>query len=283
MNSAFSHVDTDVQALLFDSAAERIRFLDRSGFVPWPQASRALQAILSQGEEALPSQPSFVMVEGPPRSGRSEILKEAHRQLRAAYPLERRSVLIAAPSSSLEARLIHTVGVATSVPSAAARLVSARRGRVINGLRLDGSRVLIADNLHDASPTVSAARSFLPIWRNFCDEASVSGAFSVTRRSKEWLAADPQLQARTQVFTLTQWPEQLWVAKVVEAALRRYPLRRHTKVSGEFMEVLYGATGGWAGRAFSKLKEAARMAISTGEEAISADLLRKAVQQGGRA
>lgn len=282
MSSDFSHVDPDVQALLFDSDGDRIRFIDRSGFVPWPQATEALQAILHRGEGDPPSEPTFVMIHGGPRTGKSDILEEADRQLRTAYPLERRCLRIIAPSAPLESRLIHMVQAAGEVPTTAGRDLMTQRGRAIDGLRRDGARVLLADNLHDAAPTARMAKGFLPIWRNFCDEAHVDGCFSTTQHAKDWLAADPQLAARTQVFTLAKWPAHRWVADVVGAALRRYPLRLPTRITGEFMDVLYGATGGMAGRVFAKLKLAAKMAIYSRDEAITPDLLRKAVEGRSR-
>lgn len=275
MSSVFAHVDPDVQPLLLQSNGDRISFIEQSGFVEWPQATEALSAILALGEADPVSEPRFIMIHGGPRSGRSAVLEEAHRRLSMSYPLERRSMLINTPTSHLEARLVHQVLVTGQVPNVSGRTLSRQRSWAIAGLQREGGRLLLADNLHNAAPNIRVARVYLPIWLAFCDDARVDGVFTTIRRPADLLAADPQLEARTMVMTLSKWPAQRWVAEVVELALRRYPLRLPTKVTGEFMEVLHGSTGGIPGRAFGRLKDAARLAIHSGQEAISPDVIRK--------
>lgn len=275
MSSVFAHVDPDVQPLLLLSNGDRIRFIEQSGFVEWPQATEALSAILTLGEGDPVSEPRFIMIQGGPRTGRSALVEEAHRRLSIGYPLERRSMLINTPTSPLEVRFVHQVLAKGGFPSLAGRTLLRQRSWAIAGLKREGARLLLADNLHNAAPNIRVARTFLPIWLAFCDEARVDGVFTTIRRPADLLAADPQLEARTRVMSLTRWPAQRWVAEVVERALRRYPLRLPTKLTAEFMEVLHGSTGGIPGRAFDRLKDAARLAIHCGQEAISPDLMRK--------
>jgi Bacterial TniB protein len=122
------------------------------------------------------------MIQGPPRSGKTDVLREAHRRLATSYPLERRSTLITTPTSSLETRLIHQVLVAGEIPRAPGRSLLRQRAWAIAGLQREGGRILLADNLHNAAPSIRAARAFLPIWLMFCEDAHVDGVFTTTRR-----------------------------------------------------------------------------------------------------
>lgn len=58
MSSVFAHVDPDVQPVLLQSNGDRIRFIAKSGFVEWPQATEALRSSPSAREIPCHSQGS---------------------------------------------------------------------------------------------------------------------------------------------------------------------------------------------------------------------------------
>jgi len=266
------HLDPSVREAVFSGLSERKRVISDLPYIGTPIAKPALDAILHWGASHRGGGSEFVMIEGDPQTGKGALLEEAHRRLAADYPLERRAVLYRASGVPTRSRLIHQLIVAGEVPHLWSNQLERHFGRVRASFERENVRVLLANKLHDPAPR--RAGPYLTMWRGCCEELGVHGAFSIGRRAKKFLGDEPTLGARTVTFELSAWPAATrWVIVALEKALSFVPLPDATEINADFMETLYGLTGGYPGRIFTRLKFAADLAIDRGAAKLTPALL----------
>ncbi len=258
------HLDPSVREVVFSGPSDRKRVISDLPYIRSPIAEPALDAIRHWGNSPRGGGSEFVLIEGDPQTGKGALLEEAHRRFAADYPLERRSVLYRASGAPTRSRLIHQLIVAGEVPHLWSNQLERHFSRVRASFERENVRVLLANKLHDPAPR--RAGPYLTMWRGCCEELGIHGAFSVGRRAKKFLADDPTLGARTVPFELIAWPAATrWVIVALEKALSFVPLPNATEIDADFMETLYGLTGGYPGRIFTRLKLAAALAIDRGD------------------
>lgn len=277
----FAHLSVEARALIFASPHDRRRAINSHRYCPFPAGDSALNAILALGESTSRQPISIVQLRGPPRTGKATILQEAHGRLGVCYPLERRSVFYLTDPSPSPSRFYHRLLIAGEVPHVWNGRAETYRWRIQRTFEQQNVRVLLASKIHNAAATARLARRYLPLVRTFCEEGGFNVAFSTNRAPKELIHNDPDLAALTTEFVLGPWPVERWALEAIQRAIRHFPLRRPTDLDDGLLSLLYGMTGGLPGKIFPLLSQAGCLAIDSGEEAITQELLRRA-RSGGR-
>lgn len=265
------HLDRDVTSVAMEGLGTRLSFLSHSGFVLWPGAQR----FLAQADRAMHDDRDGDIVHdlivAPPLSGASSLLREIERRGSSASGMVRKAALIDTPHKFEAIRITHALSRALDAVGGPARGSLQSESKALRAVRDANTRLIMVRKI-DRLPERERARLALYL-QSFCERADCQIIMTGGRRERRLIAANPELLARTRIHEFSPWPQERWVVDVVEAALRRYPLRRASPVTPELMVTLFGRTKGYAGRIFGLLKAAAREAITSGVEAIDSSLL----------
>lgn len=268
------HLDHDVASVALEGLGTRLSFVSDSGFVLWPGA----KALLAQADRAMHADKVDGIVHdlivGPPLSGASSLLREIERRGTLVPSVARKAVVIDAPHKFESIRVTHVLSRALDAVGGPARGSLQSESKALRSIRDASTRLILVRKI-DRLPDREKSKLALYM-QAFCEAANCSLIMTGSRRERKLLIAHPELQVRTRIHEFSPWPQERWVVDVVEAAIRRYPLRRPSPVTPELMVTLFGRTRGHAGRIFGLLKAAAREAIASKTETIDPPLLRRA-------
>lgn len=269
-----SHLDRDVANIALEGRGTRLAFLRDSGFVPWPDAMAYIAECERRINDEAVFGPPHLLLSAPPLCGVGSVLREIERRGALGSGRKRRAVIVDGLLTFSEARVTHLISVVLEAAGGRPRSSIESEQQALRAIRDAGTRLLLVRKI-DQLPDKQIKQLV-----RYLHALSVRGDFHLGLTSStpdvRVLAGDADLAARTRVFEFKAWPQALWVVEVVEAALRRYPLRQPSPVTPELMTVLFGRTRGLPGGVFGMLKAAAAHAIESGAEHIAADTLRAA-------
>lgn len=269
------HLDHDVASAALEGVGTRLSFLSNSGFVMWPAAQRLLAAAdRAMHGDRLEGRVHDLII-GPPLSGASSLLREIERRGSSASGTVRKAVVIDGPHKFEAIRVTHALSSALEAVGGHARGSLHSECKALRAVRDANTRLILVRKI-DRLPDRERLRLALYL-QSFCERCECQLIMTGSRRERKLLAAHEELRTRVRIHEFSPWPQERWVVDVVETALRRYPLRRTTTVTPDFMVALFGRTKGHAGRIFGLLKAAAREAIVSGAEAIDPSLLQRTV------
>lgn len=269
-----SHLDQDVVDVALEGRGTRLAFLLDSGFVPWPEAMAYIAECEKRINDGAAFGPPHLLVSAPPLCGVGSMLREVARRGALGSGRKRRAVIIDGLLTFSEARVTHLINVVLEAAGGRPRGSIEGEQQALRAIRDAGTRLLLVRKI-DQLPDKQIKQLV-----RYLHALSARGDFHLGLTSStpdvRVLAGDADLATRTRVFEFKAWPQERWVVEVVEAALRRYPLRQASPVTPELMTVLFGRTHGLPGRVFGMLKAAAAHAMESGVEHISAETLRAA-------
>lgn len=269
-----SHLDRDVVDVALEGRGTRLAFLLDSGFVPWPEATAYIAECEKRINDEAAFGPPHLLLSAPPLCGVGSVLREVERRGAHGGGRRRRAVIIKGLLTFSEVRVTHLISVVLEAAGGRARGSIEGEQQALRAIRDAGTRLLLVRNI-DQLPDRQ-----IKLLVRYLHALSTRGDFHLGLASSvpdiRTVLCDADLAARTKVFEFKAWPQALWVVEIVEAALRRYPLRQPSPVTPELMTVLFGRTHGLPGRVFGMLKAAAAHAINSGSEQITAETLRAA-------
>lgn len=271
---SYLHLDRDVVETAMSAQGTRLDFIPLSGFVSWPAADSIIKRSVAKfGADKIVSVP-HLFIGAPPLCGVSSIMSEIVRRGALGSGRHRRAVSILTPHTFSELRVTHAIRIALQAPGEMPRGALQSERLALRALRDSATNILQVGKISRVS--LRQRRRLLEYLYSLSLDGDVSLTLSGPKSDAKLLSDVPELAARAEVIELKAWPPALWVTEVVQSAIRRYPLRKPSNVTPEFMSVLFGRTSGYPGRVFGMLKAAARHAIVTGSEEITERTLREA-------
>ncbi|RZJ46373.1 MAG: hypothetical protein EON87_04895 [Brevundimonas sp.] len=243
-----SHLDRDVVDVALEGRGTRLAFLLDSGFVPWPEATAYIAECEKRINDEAAFGPPHLLLSAPPLCGVGSVLREVERRGAHGGGRRRRAVIIKGLLTFSEVRVTHLISVVLEAAGGRARGSIEGEQQALRAIRDAGTRLLLVRNI-DQLPDRQ-----IKLLVRYRHALSTRGDFHLGLASSvpdiRTVLCDADLAARTKVFEFKAWPQALWVVEIVEAALRRYPLRQPSPVTPELMTVLFGVLTAYLG-AFS--------------------------------
>lgn len=269
----YLHLDHDVVEMAMGPQGTRLDFIPLSGFVSWPDAEALIERSVAKFEPSTSVGAPHLFIGAPPLCGVSTIMGEIDRRGALGAGRRRRSVSILTPHTFSELRVTHAIRVALQAPGEMPRGALRSEQLALRAFRDSATALLQVRKIDRVS--FAQRRALIGYLYSLSLDARVALTMSGPPADRKVISKIPELAARTELVELKAWPAAHWVTDVVRSALRRYPLRKPSDVTPEFMQALFGSTRGYPGRVFGMLKAAARHAIITGSEEITVHTLRQ--------
>lgn len=270
---SYLHLDHDVVEMAMSPQGTRLDFIPLSGFVSWPAADSIIKRSVAKFDADKRLGAPHLFIGAPPLCGVSSLMGEVDRRGALGSGRHRKAVSIVTPHTFSELRVTHAIRIALQAPGEIPRGVLRSEQLALKAFR-DSATTLLQVKKISRVP-IRQRRRLIEYLYSLSLDADISITLSGPKSDAKLLSNTPELAVRTETVELKAWPPALWVTDVVQSALRRYPLRRPSNVTPEFMSVLFGLTSGYPGRVFGTLKAAARHAILTGSEEITEQTLRQ--------
>lgn len=270
---SYLHLDHDVVETAMGAQGSRLDFIPLSGFVSWPAADSIIKRSVAKFDAGKSVGVPHLFIGAPPLCGVSSIMGEIDRRGALGSGRHRRAVSILTPHTFSELRVTHAIRVALQAPGEMPRGALQSEQLALRAFRDSATTLLQVRKINRVS--LKQRRRLIEYLYSLSLDGDISLTLSGPKSDAKLLSNTPELAARTELVELKAWPPARWVTDVVQSALRRYPLRRPSNVTPEFMSVLFGRTSGYPGRIFGMLKAAARHAIVTGSEEITEQTLRQ--------
>lgn len=149
---------------------------------------------------------------------------------------------------------------------------------VVAVLRSRGTRVLAIDEFNDVALARKGAADILAGLRKLSNDLNLSIAAAGTEAALHALSHDPQMQSRFTSVAMPRWELEVPYRSFLNTYELLLPLAKPSNLASEGLSALLFELGGVAiGGTVKLLREAAAIAIRTGEECITEEAIRSAV------
>jgi hypothetical protein len=281
MDMNLDHLSESARAVALLLDKERIRDIESPRWIGY---SRAKQ-ILDRMEMRLAHPPTHrmpnLLLMGETNNGKTAILNrfvkdhdrvENRRGDYAHLPV----LMVQAPPGPDEARLYQAILLEMHSPPIQER-ADRLQFRVIRLLKQVGLRMLIIDEIHHVLSGPSAKqRYFLNVIKYLGNELQIPIVAAGIEAAYHAIQNDPQLANRFHPVTLPAWRQDTEFLRLLKTFEMVLPLRRPSNLSEPKLSTkLLEMTEGTIGELAMLLEMAATLAIQTGAEAISQELLKE--------
>lgn len=267
-------------ALLTAPTEDRLAHIDKPVFMPYKHA----EAILAEMEDLLVHpktnrMPNMLIV-GRSDNGKTEILKEFLKR----HPAEDRReldtiyapvVYIQSPPGPTEHiflnKFLMMLG-ATAHPNDSADRKLMQLMEIIPRIQ---TKILLIDELNALlAGSVTKQRFFLNMLKYISNELQISIVAAGTVEAEYAVRSDAQIQSRFPARILPRWKEDTDFRKLLYNFEYVLPLKQESVIyKGELSSKLYGLSEGVIGEVAKILRSAAKLAIRSGEERITMDVI----------
>lgn len=277
----FSHIHPEFRDVMSCSDEQRLAFLERPRWIGYERAQLALdtmQALMNKPRQ--PRMPNLLIV-GEPNNGKTTLIQRFKTLCGDGYVDENaepvRPVIVAeAPPSADEKGLYISILERFWAPYRASAPPAQLRYQVVHQLRETHVRILVIDEFHSLlTGSALKQREVMNTIKLLCNEVGIPIVGVGTRDAVRVLHTDPQHASRFDVFPLPLWELNPDFQKLLAGFERVLPLKKPSGLaSPELATMAHAICSGNLGDLHRLLGECARVAITTGEEQITAKLLR---------
>lgn len=279
--SNFPHLLDEVKAVAERSASERCAYIDEDRWLPYRRANEILAAMEDLLTRPRINRPPNLMVVGRSGNGKSHVMDHFARLHPGQKNLEGPNIiapvmLIETPPTANATDLYDTIlGMLNRAVPRATR-GNERRDAAKDILGIVKTKVLLVDEInHLLSGSPKRQQDFLFALKYLSNELRMSIVISGTPESLQLIRLSDQIENRFQLEPLPVWPLNDELRVLLANFEQALPLRKKSKLSGKAMASLIHSIGGdTIGSIASLLNKAAKMAITSGEEQITEEILR---------
>lgn len=257
-------------------------------WVPFTDAERAVETLLSVASEAPDERPPCVVLSGPSGMGKSAILRETQRRMLAAYPKPEalrdtryepmlRAIVPSRPSSvKINLMLLWKQGWPIRSNSALTA-----DSKVVELLRLQRTRLIAIDQVHTILTASGATRrDTLDAFRFLMTEGQIPMVVAGIARAAEIFEADEELAARSISIKLSPWPPGEASQRMIRSLARGLRLSDPDRlaepdIASRISELSHGITGNVS----RILRWSAKVAAQRGGSDITIDDINVSVAQ----
>lgn len=271
------HLDPRIAELVDHSIEQRIEYILSDKYIPYPSAEHLIAEVHWILRQAPSQRPKCLLLYGDPGFGKSMILDEVRRRSNEARkessPRRHPLVTVTLPGSSelrgLYARILRALDSPFSINDRSTSLYE----QVCVSLRAAGTLVLQVDELHNLLLTRSHLEEAMVVLRDLSN-LPLSLVCAGTAAARTCVSADSQLQDRFRCHRLTAWQETQETRNFVATLEARLPLREPSGLATrEMLQMLLQMSGGHPRTLVTGVREAARDALTGGEESITLERL----------
>jgi len=279
------HLHDSARALARLPDIERVGHVRADRWIGYSRAGEALSLLEDLFRWPTRQRMPNLLVTGPTNNGKSMIV-EKFRRLHSPFSEPDREqipvLVVQMPSDPSVTRFYVALLRAAGAPLRPRERLAELEQRALGVLRGVGVRVLVIDELHNVlAGHGPARREFLNLLRYLGNELHVPLVGVGTREAYLVIRSDDQLENRFEPFILPTWQPDEQARQLLASFAASFPLRRPSTIATPAMaRYLLTRSEGTIGELARLLSQAALIAIETGEEAITADTLRKAAYTG---
>jgi ATP-dependent Clp protease ATP-binding subunit ClpA len=279
----YPHLDEVTRSMMEKSDKERIHYINGSTFIPVQEALEILERFTELVDHPkIPRMPNYLLV-GETNNGKTSILLEFESQ----YPVINQPpngptlkvLYMQAPAKADESRLYSAILERLNVAHNGSDIASNKLKQVKLHINSLGLKILLIDELHNISPaTANRQREFLTTLKVLCNELMISVIAAGTSEVERVITYDPQLANRFEPILLTSWEnKQKEFISFIKAYEMRLPLKHASNLgtTRELAGKIWKLGEGLIGEYVTVLKKASVLAIKSGEEKITLDILNK--------
>lgn len=281
-----SHLEPEVVPLLALSEVERVRAMSRDFFVKYPSVMRAFERVDFMVNSEVSERAEGLLVYGDSGQGKSSIAmamirryasRPATESTAAKMPPIYIDLTLVKDSNEIFSRLLERIGHPVN-----RRLVAEkRRTAFIEALRVSDIDLIIIDEIQDLlGATDTQKNNCLQAIRYIMNHGKRPAVLMGNGLAKETLNKDRHLAARYDTLQLPAWKPGPELARLLDAIMRMYPLRRPSDVtSAAAMKFLVSLTKGNLRDMRRCLTRAAMLAVEDGSECITISTLKRAMTE----
>ncbi len=284
--TAYSHLDAAVKPVADWDAGARIRFIGRDRFIKYPQVNELLEdfELLLNSEDSI--RPQGRLLVGDSLSGKTSVLNEFMRRHPASDHPDGRAVSI--PVLYIQYPDTASEGVFGEILNKLNINLSGRvrppeiRSTAVNSLKASGVRVLIIDEFHNLlEGSANAQRKGLNSVKFLINDLGRPVIAAGTRSASTAIATDEQFRSRLRPKELARLRDDETFQGLLCSFEAKLPLRLPSNLFNEGPRgAIYRYSQGVMGYVSDILNSAAILAIKSGEEKISLELIEKAAKGG---
>lgn len=277
----YNHIHPDFLHIMALSNAERLAFLDEPRWIGYDSAKLILDSLSAlMVKPKRPRMPSLLIV-GEPNNGKTTIVKRFFDLCGKAYVDDNadaiKPVIVAeAPPSADEKGLYISLLERFFAPYRASDPAAKLRYQVIHLFRSCQVKLLMIDEFHSLlTGTSTKQREVMNAIKLLCNELCIPIVGVGTREAVRVLHSDPQHASRFDVVTLPLWTLNKEFQRLLASFEKVLPLKMPSKLhQPELASAFHAISGGNLGDLHRLLVECAKEAIESGEECISAEIVK---------
>lgn len=282
VNPLFPHLHESTVALLDLSNEERKERCEEKRWIPYEGARVAydrLEKLLSCKRQ---QRPECMLLVAPTGNGKSMILEEFRDNHPAMDNIEGDAAKVPVlylgipeePNLNLIWMMILDL---LCSPVNSAKTKADRRVEVYSLLKETQVKLLLVDELHQlANASQEERRKILHFLKMVGNEARIHVAAAGTQEGKRMLQSDPHLLNRFDVYKLPLWSDGKGFRVLLASFESLLPLRRPSRLgqTDALAHYILHKSDGMIGEVFKILYRSAHLAIDSGAEAITLEILR---------
>ena len=290
--STYSHIKEDCQLYMSLSNLERINSLYEFFWINYPKTKEIINLLTNLMNRPKKPRMQNLLIIGESNIGKTSIIT----QFSLAHPDKviededsltkaiKSVIVVQFPASADERGLYISILEQFWVPFKATEPVSNLRHQAVHLLRECGVKILIMDEVHNLlAGTAAKQRMVMNVLKSLGNDLQVSLVGVGTTDAALILNSDPQHMSRYDVVHLPKWELDKNFGGLLKAFELRLPLKKASKIiEKEKAQLLFTYSRGNLGDLHKLLIACAKQAIETGEERITADIIKnegKAIQQ----
>lgn len=282
MSEPYPHLHASARPLAEESLELRIRRIRTDRWIAYARAEAALSAM--EDLLAFPKRlrmPNLLLV-GPTNNGKTMIVDKFRRD---HPPIEARAtrdgvanvpvLKVQMPSAPDERRFFGTILDALGMPDRPNDRIAAKQDAAVRLMRATKVRLLVIDEVHNVlSGSRTQQRRFLNLLRWLGNELQIPLVAVGTAEALRAVQSDDQLANRFEPFALPPWRDGEEYRRLLSTLEAILPLRRPSRLAEPAMAgKILSAGEGILGEIVAVVTRAAARAVTTGAEAVSADMI----------
>jgi hypothetical protein len=275
------HLSDVAKGEIFLPDEQRIASIKTRRWYPYPRA----QAILTQLTEMLdypkgPRMPSVALI-GDSGNGKTTLLERFHAMHPAKQNTDGEGIIVPVlmaqgPPGASESQFYNDCLKAISAIFSIRSRPEEKRAQLIDLLQAVRVRMLVIDELHTISKAPGLRQqTFLEVIKYLSNKLSICVVVAGNEEVLSILAADKQINSRFAKVGLPEWRMTEDFLCLLDSVESRYPLRKGSNLAGSVSaNLLLRASGGSLGLLLKTLECAGILAIKSGQEKMTPELLR---------
>ncbi|MFN5170902.1 MAG: TniB family NTP-binding protein [Cyclobacteriaceae bacterium] len=278
----YQHLDEASTEIVQKPDNERIKYILGARFIPYPETQEILDRFTRLVDHPqIDRMPNYLLV-GDTNNGKTAILRE----FESRYPVTNeppdgpslKVLYMQAPGRADESRLYSAILERLNSAHNDSDIASNKLKQVKHYIQSLGIKILIIDELHNIAPsTANRQRDFLVTLKYLCNELRISIIAAGTPEVYDVITYDKQLSNRFETIRLPIWDnKKVEFIAFLKGYEKRLPLKKASNLGGRDLAVKILKMGeGLLGEYVTIIKKAAELAIRSGEEKITLEILQK--------